>query len=467
MSDNKKGLSVSTKSFITAIAVILALMVATYLLTLIIPSGSYARVVDDNGNEIIDTEVGFSYTEGGIPLWKWLLSPILVLGASGSGALIAVIAFLLVIGGIFNSLDKCGLIRYMLDSITRRFGNMRYGLMALMTLMFMTLGAAIGSFEECVPLVPIVVALAVRLGWDPLVGIGMSMLAAGCGFASGVCNPFTVGVAQELAGLPMFSGIWLRLVSFCLIYGLLLAFLTVYAKKIERPISEEEHQMAHTTWDAKMSRGLISFALILGSGILAILCSSFIPFLRDYTMIIVALMFLIAGIVSSLLCGLGVRRLCSTFLRGAIDILPAVAMILMASSIKYTLEEAKVLDTLLHSVIELAGNIPVWTIVLLIYAIVLLLNFFIPSGSAKAFMLIPLIVPVAQIFGISPQLCVLAFAFGDGFSNVFYPTNPALLISLGLANTSYPQWFKWSWKFQTLNLALTSGILLFGFAVGY
>ena len=467
MSDNKKGLNVSTKSFITAIAVILALMVCTYILTLWIPSGSYARTLDADGNEIIDTEVGFSYVDGGIPVWKWILSPILVLGASGSGALIAVIAFLLVIGGIFNSLERCGLIQYMLDAISRKFGNMRYRLLALMTLMFMTLGAAIGSFEECVPLVPIVVALAVRLGWDPLVGIGMSMLAAGCGFASGVCNPFTVGVAQELAGLPMFSGIWLRLVSFCLIYALLLGFMILYAKKIERPVSVEEQELAHTTWDPRMSRGLICFALILGSGILAILCSSFIPALRDYTMIIVALMFLIAGVVSSLVCGFGVRRLGSTFLRGVINILPAVAMILMASSIKYTLEEAKVLDTLLHSIIELAGNMPRWSIVLLIYAIVLMLNFFIPSGSAKAFMLIPLIVPVAQIFGISTQLCVLAFAFGDGFSNVFYPTNPALLISLGLANTSYPAWFKWSWKFQFLNLILTSGILLFGLAIGY
>ena len=467
MSDNKKELSVSTRSFITAIAVILALMVCTYILTLVIPSGSYARTVDANGNEIIDTQGGFSYVDGGIPFWKWLLSPLLVLGASGSGALIAVIAFLLVIGGIFNSLERCGLIKYMLDAISRKFGNMRYRLLALMTLMFMTLGTAIGSFEECVPLVPIVVALAVRLGWDPLVGIGMSMLAAGCGFASGVCNPFTVGVAQELAGLPMFSGIWLRLVSFALIYALLLGFMILYAKKIERSVSEEEQTMAHTTWDARMSRGLICFAVILGSGILAVLCSSFIPALRDYTMIIVALMFLIAGVVSSLVCGLGIRRLCSTFLRGAIDILPAVAMILMASSIKYTLEEARVLDTLLHSIIGLAGNMPRWSIVLLIYAIVLILNFFIPSGSAKAFMLIPLIVPVAQIFGISAQLCVLAFAFGDGFSNVFYPTNPALLISLGLANTSYTRWVGWSWRFQILNLILTSGILLFGLAIGY
>ena len=110
---------------------------------------------------------------------------------------------------------------------------------------------------------------------------------------------------------------------------------------------------------------------------------------------------------------------------------------------------------------------PGWAVILFIYLTILVMNFFIPSGSAKAFMLIPLIVPMAQIFGISSQLCVVAFAFGDGFSNVFYPTNPALLIALGLADVSYGSWFKWSSKFQILNLVLTSLILLFGLVVGY
>ena len=195
---------ISARSFATAIIVIFALMIATYVLTLTVPSGEYARITDADGNVLVDTAGGFTYVEGGIPFYKWLLSPILVLGASGSGALIAVIVFLLVIGGVFNSLDKCGLIKYMLDSMSHRFGHVRYRLMALIILFFMALGAMIGSFEECVPLVPIVVALSVRLGWDALTGIGMSLLATGCGFAAGICNPFTVGVAQELAGLPMF-----------------------------------------------------------------------------------------------------------------------------------------------------------------------------------------------------------------------------------------------------------------------
>ena len=462
----KKGLSISAQSFLTAIIVIFCLMAAAYLLTLWIPAGVYPRILDENGNWIIDTGSAFAYTIGGIPFWKWLLSPILVLGASGNGTLIAVIVFLLVIGGVFNGLDKFGLMKYMLGKTVHRFSAARYRLMAVIVLMFMSMGAMIGSFEECVPLVPIVVALSVSLGWDALTGMGMSLLAAGCGFASGVCNPFTVGVAQQLAGLPMFSGAWLRLVSFGLIYLLILFFLISHAKKVQRPL-EDVQAAAEFQPDRAMDKGLAWFISILGIGILTVLCSGFITALQDYTMIIVAVMFLIAGIAAPLVCGVTAKMLAKSFLDGVLAIFPAVLMILMASSIKYTLEEACVLDTILRWAVTLAETLPSWSVVLFIYLIVLVMNFFIPSGSAKAFMLIPLIVPMARVFGISPQLCIVAFAFGDGFSNVFYPTNPALLISLGLADVSYSKWFRWSGRFQLMNLLLTSLILLFGFAIGY
>ena len=461
----KGGLNINVKSFITAIVVIFALMVGTYILTMIIPGGEYAYAVDANGNTIIDVN-GYSSVEGGLPFWKWVLSPILVLGAEGNGTLIAVIAFLLVIGGIFNSLDKSGLMKYMLDRMVKRFGAVRYRLLAIVTFFFMAMGAMIGSFEEVVPLVPIVVALAVNLGWNSLIGVGMSILAAGCGFAAGVCNPFTIGVAQELAGLPMFSGAWLRVVSFVLIYALLLSFLVFYAKRHERPISQSADIESFTA-DKRMDKGLVCFVSILGAGILTVLCSGFISALQDYTMIIVAVMFLFAGVVSTLVSGMKGKVLAKTSWQGVTSIFPAVLMILMASSIKYTLEEANILDTILHEAVGFAADMPKWSVILFIYLIVLVMNFFIPSGSAKAFMLIPLIVPMAQIFGLSAQLCVVAFAFGDGFSNVFYPTNPVLLISLGLADVSYSKWVKFSWKFQIPNLILTSAILLFGLAVGY
>lgn len=462
----KEGLSISARSFVTAICVIFALMLGTYLLTLVIPGGMYQRVADDSGNLIIDTASRFTSVAGGIPFWKWLLSPILVLGGTGSGTLIAVIAFLLVIGGVFNSLDKCGLLRYMLRKTAHRFGAVRYRLMAVVVLLFMAMGAMIGSFEEVVPLVPIVVALSANLGWDPLTGMGMSLLATGCGFASGVCNPFTVGVAQQLAGLPMFSGMSMRLVSFVLIYVLLMGFLRHHAKKVQRPLDEVK-SAADFAANSKMDKALVSFVGIVGAGIAVVLCSGFVTALQDYTMIIVAVMFLLAGIVAVLVSGAGGKVLGKTFFEGLISIFPAVIMILMASSIKYTLEEAMILDTILHGAMNFVETIPNWAVILFIYLIVLVMNFFIPSGSAKAFMLIPLIVPMAKIFGISSQLCVLAFAFGDGFSNVFYPTNPALLISLGLADISYGDWFRWSWKFQIMNLFLTNLLLLAGLAIGY
>lgn len=440
MAKEKKGLNISAKSFLTAILVIFVLMILTYGLTFIVPGG-------------------------GIPFWKWILSPILVLGSEDNVSLIAVLIFLLVIGGVFNCLDKCGLMKYMLDKITFRFGKERYKLLAIVSLFFMAMGSFVGSFEESVPLVPIVVALSIRLGWDSLVGVGMSLLSIGCGFAAGICNPFTVGVAQELAGLPMFSGMWFRGVSFVFVYILLLGFLYHYAKRIEKPVNAAAMEDGFQK-DDKMERALKWFAGMMCVGILAVLSSVFITVLQNYTMIIVAVTFLTSGITASILSGRG-GNIKMTFLHGVLSVLPAMLMILMANSIKYILVEGNILDTILKMMIDTAQTLPGWGVILFIYLIVLVMNFFIASGSAKAFLLIPLIVPVAQAFGISAQLCIVAYAFGDGFSNIFYPTNPVLLIALGVADVDYGKWVKWSWKFQVMNLILTSGLLLFGLAIGY
>lgn len=464
--DNSDGLNIGVRSFLIAIGIIFILMVATYALTLVIPGGEYARIVDESGNTVIDTDAGFHYVEGGIPFWKWLLSPLLVLGAEGSGTLIAILIFLLVIGGVFNSLTACGMMNYMLGKIVDKFGGVRYRLMTILVFFFMALGSLVGSFEEVIPMAPIVVALAMALGWDSVTGIGMSLLATGCGFAAGIANPFTIGLAQSLAGLPMFSGMWLRALSFVLIYALLLWFVRRHALKVEKP-AEEVGASIEYTQDARMDRGLKVFGTILGIGILIVLSSGFIKALQDYTMIIVALMFLSAGIASVLISGTAPKELGRTFVNGVIAIAPSILMILMASSIKYTMVEGKILDTILYRVAGMAGGMSKAGVVLFIYAICLVMNFFIASGTAKVFLLIPIIAPLAQLFGINMQLAIVAFAFGDGFSNVIYPTNAGLLITLGLSDVSYGEWFRYSWKFQTLNLILTSAILLFGLAVGY
>ena len=139
----------------------------------------------------------------------------------------------------------------------------------------------------------------------------------------------------------------------------------------------------------------------------------------------------------------------------------------MASSIKYTLAEAKILDTILHYLTGLITTLPSDVSILFVYLCTLVMNFFIPSGSAKAFLLMPLMAPLSDLCGFSRQLAVVAYAFGDGFSNLFYCTNPVLLIGLGISGISYGKWVKWSLPFQLLILAATCGLLLVGTAVGY
>lgn len=437
-SSKKNESFVNIRCFIMALVIIAVLMVCAYVATLVVPCE-------------------------GIPFWKWILSPFLVLGSEDKVTLLAVIFFLLIIGGIFNALTTCGVMKYMIDKIADKYASKKYTLMAVIIFFFMAMGSLLGSFEEVVPMVPIVVALAVRLGWDPLTGMAMSLLAVGCGFSAGVFNPFTIGIAQDIAGLPMFSGAWFRAINFVFIYALLLLFTRLHAKKADAGVKAETEEFVR---DRKKDKGTLLFAIIMVIGLALVMSSAIIEALRDYTFVIVTLVFLIAGIAACITSGMEKKDLGRSFVSGLVSMLPAVLMILMASSIKYTLQTAGVLEVIIASAIALAQKLPNWSIILFIYLLVLIMNFFIASGSAKAVMLTPILVPLAAAFGVSSQLVIVAFAFGDGFSNTFYPTNPALLVSLGLANTSYSEWFKYSGKFQLANLILTSALLMLGLAIG-
>ena len=468
MAEQKQaGLSIGKRTILLSVFFMFLIMVVTLVLTMVIPGGEFARTVDAEGHELVDISAGFNKVQGGIPFLKWLLSPFLILGAAGSGTLIAIILFLLLIGGLFNALTEQGIMKHMLGRLVNRYGRIRYRLMAAVIFFFMAMGAFIGSFEEVIPLVPIVVAMAVSLGWDIQTGIAMSLLAVGCGFASGVANPFTVGVAQALAGLPMLSGMWFRGINFLLIYVLLLAFVYFHARRVGKTGVSVIARGEEIGVDPKKDRGVLFFTVIMGVGLGIIILSGFIPAIADYSLIILSLTFIGAGVSSVLVSGMGLKQFFRSFLKGVVAIAPSILLILMAGSIRYIMEEAHILDSILHFALEAGSGMSRAGLILFIYLICIVMNFFVPSGSAEAFLLIPMIVPLAGAFGVSSQLSIVAYAFGDGFSNIIYPTNAALLVALGLAGCSYGKWVKYSLPFQLLNLLLTSGMLLVGLAVGY
>ena len=182
---------------------------------------------------------------------------------------------------------------------------------------------------------------------------------------------------------------------------------------------------------------------------------------------ILAASFLISGLIAGQLVCKDFRRVLSCFLQGAVSMLPAVAMIALASSVKLVMVESNILHTVMHAVLGLLTGKDPFVTVLLIYALILFLQLFIGSASAKIFLVMPIVLPITNALGISPTLVILTYCMADGFTDVILPTNPVLLIGLSMAKVSYWKWLKWTWKLQLLLLAVSVLVLFFGVMIGY
>jgi uncharacterized ion transporter superfamily protein YfcC len=474
----RAGIQIGRRMFIQSLAILFLLMVVAGILTLVIPAGAYTRVTLD-GRETIDP-ASFRLTDRpSYPIWRWFLAPLEVLGAPGSSTLIAIIVFLLFIGGSFAVLEKCGLIHALLARVIARFAGRKYVLLLVIAFLFMLMGAFFGIFEEVVPLVPVAIALAYFLGWDALTGLGMSILAVNLGFSAAVTNPFTLGVAQKLAGLPLFSGAALRVVIFLVMYAILALFLTRYARRIERnpqasPIYGEDgadRERYHTFPAAahenpRLGAALRWFIACLLLILVALFGAPFVAALSDHALPIVGVLFLVAGLGAGLISGAG-KRVWAALGQGMLGILPAIPLILMAVSVKQIVTQGGILDTVLHwAAAPLSSASPVAT-ALLVYGLALLIEFFVASGSAKAFLVMPILLPLAGLVGLTSQVTVLAYCFGDGFSNLMYPTNPVLLICLGLTTVRYFKWIAWSLPFWLVVIAVSVAFLGLAVAIGY
>ena len=231
--EQKAGAQISTKAFVQSLIILLVLMLAAGILTQVVPAGRYARTVEA-GREIIDPQSFQSVARPDYPIWRWFTAPLEVLWGPDGVTIITIIVFLLMVGSSFAVLDKSGILKAVIARIVRAFGGRKYLLLLAITLFFMLLGAFFGIFEEVVPLIPLMIGLSYLLGWDSFVGLGMSILATNMGFSAAITNPFTIGVAQKIAGLPLFSGAWLRIPIFIALYAVLAFFLVGYARRVER-----------------------------------------------------------------------------------------------------------------------------------------------------------------------------------------------------------------------------------------
>lgn len=456
------------------VAILLAILIFCGSLSYFIPQGAFQTDADNN---ILPGTYQAGHIEG-IAIWRVLTAPVRVFASEDAITIIMISIFLLVMSGVFNLLDKTGGIKTFIVYIMRRLRDRGNPVVCLTVLIFMLFGSLFGMFEELVTLLPLIIVFMLSMNMDTMVGLGTCLMAACFGFSTAITNPFSVGTAAQFAGIHVSSGAWLRIVFFCFVYLVLCVFLLRYLKKIRRdpkmsPTYETDlnrRQTLTTQTDApsleqqRIFRIYAVFFAIQGVLLVAIAC---IRTISGFAIPILAASFLIAGLIAGQLVAKDFRKVLSYFLKGASAMLPAVIMIALASSVKLVMVESNILHTVMHTVLNLLDGKGKFVTILLIYALILFLQLFIGSASAKIFLVMPIILPITNALGISPTLVILTYCMADGFTDVILPTNPVLLVGLSMANVSYWNWLKWTWKLQLLLLAISVLILLFGVMIGY
>jgi len=420
--------------------IIFLLLVLSAVSTWLVPGGQYVR--SDDGT--------LSYEAVERVPQTWQLFPAVYHGFVKQAG---IIIFILVVGGAFWLLNATGAVSAGIGRFIARVGKRDKWVLVAVTLLFSLGGAVFGMSEETIPFVGMVVPLMLSMGYDAFMGMLIVYVASNVGFSSAFLNPFTVGIAQGMADLPLFSGLGYRLVCWSLLTALLIVFVLIYAAKT-RNKADVSLEVAPAPEALTPRQKAILAVLGITVVMLVVGVTQWEWYLPEITGL-----FLLMGIVCGGIAGFSANRIAEELLAGAKDILSAALVVGFASGIIVILQDGKVVDSILHSMQKgLDGSGPTASLSAM-YCIQAVINFLIPSASAKAAITIPIMTPFADMVGVSRQAMVLAFQFGDGFTNMLTPTSGVLMAALAMARIPYEKWLKWVWK-GTLALLLIGLVLL-------
>ncbi len=475
--ENKQsGITLNKKTIALICILLVGIMAFAGVLTQIMPRGLYD--LDENGSIINGT---YREIEDKMPIWKIFLAPILLFGSESSLTGLAIILFIVIIGGTFLILDKCSVLKYIMAVVINKFGNRKYLLLNSMIFICMLLSSTAGILEESVTLVPITVAISLALGWDSFVGLCISLVSIAFGFTAATFNPFNVVTVQKMAGIPIFSGLGYRIIVFIVIYLVLAGFVTLYAKKIEKNPQKslcyetdialrEKYRLDDSIAiinDKQISKAAKAFLFCL-LGVLAGIILDFILGTEGMISLpCMAILFFTGGLLSGYFSGLRGKNLFRSFGEGIKTVAPIIPLILIILAITYILDEGNIIPTILNFVYNLIQGLSPYSAILILFVFIVILEFFIGSGTAKAFLVMPLVLPLAEMVGVSAQSVTLAFCFGDGFTNLLYPTSGIMIIAIGLVNITYGKWLKFSWKLFVLEGIASVALMLTAIAINY
>ena len=421
--------------------IIAAIIALCAVLTWFVPGGQYVKAEDGTlSYESVDA----------VPQTWQVLSAVYHGFVKQAG----IIVFILVVGGAFWLLNATGAVEAGIQRFIVRIGKRDLLVLVALTVLFSLAGAVFGMSEETIPFVGIVVPLVVSMGYDAFMGMLVVYVASNVGFSSAFLNPFTVGIAQGMADLPLFSGMGYRIFCWAFLTLLMVVFVWFYARRTKgSPTVIPSAAKESVRLTRRQAWILVVLLLTVVALIVGVTC-------WDWYMPEITGLFLGMGIVCGIIAGFSANKIADELLAGARDILSAALVVGFASGIIVILQDGKVVDSILHGMQEgLDGSSPAASLSAM-YGIQALINFIIPSATAKAAITIPIMAPFADMVGVSRQAMVLAFQFGDGFTNMVTPTSGVLVAALAMARIPYAKWVKWVWKGVAVLLVLGFLLLL-------
>lgn len=485
-----EGLNIDKKTVMSILAVLAAILVFVGILTQTVPRGEYG--IDANGSIIDGTYTRIEDYK--MPIWKIIASPVLAFTNENAVTGIAILAILILVGGTFLILDRIGVLKYIMVTIVNKFRDKRYTLIAVMVFAGMFLASTAGILEESLTLVPIAVAVSLAMGWDSLTGIGMSLVSIAFGFTAATFNPFNVITVQKLAELEVFSGLWLRFLLFAFVYISLTAYLILYAKKIEKnpekSVAYESDKAIRQKYSMEECAGVIenplikkaakAFVCCLGVVLLGVASSFIMSYLGNRTgnetlgtlggnasLVCMAVFFPVGGLLAGHFSGLRGKELWKAFGKGVKTVLPVLPLIIFILAITYILDAGKIMHTILFYIHGLIRDISPYGAILLMFLFISVLEFFIGSGTAKAFLIVPLMSMLCDLVGVTRQSMVITFCMADGFTNLLYPTSGIMILAIGMVGVSYRKWLKWSWKIFVIQGIIAAAFMMFAVAINY
>ena len=418
-----------------------SLVIIAALFTYVIPSGSYERV-DMNGRQVVDPTTYHAVDPDPAGLFD-----VLKAFPKGLEQAAAIVFFIFIVGGSFYVVQKSGAIDVGIAAAVRKTASKGFLIIPLLSIVFAFGGGVYGMAEEALPFIPALVVLCISLGYDSITGAAIALAATCAGFTGAFLNPFTIGVAQGIAQLPLFSGMQYRLIIFAITVSATILFLMRYCSIIKKNPEKSLMYEIDKARDLKIdiskqefnTRHKLILLTVLGTfGLLVFGVIKYGWYIQE-----ICALFLGMAIVAGLISNRGLNTLADDFIEGCAALAYGALIVGLARGILVIFTDANVIDTIIWSMASWIQGFPATITSLGIYFVQILISIIVPSGSGMAALTMPVLSPLADVVGVTRQTAVLAYQFADGFSNILTPLQGYFMAGLALAGIPYQKWIRW------------------------